>query len=167
MNMEIRLRALEPEDLDFLYEVENDIATWDIGNTTVPYSHDLLRQYILTSTGDIFTDRQVRLVITADSTAIGIADLTSFDPKNRRAEVGIIINKAWRDKGFATKALQLLVNYAVQTVHLHQLYAIIPESNEPSKRLFTNAGFDHAATLKDWIYDGKKYGDAQIMQKII
>ena len=34
----IRLRALEPEDLDELYQIENDRRLWDVGLTNVPYS---------------------------------------------------------------------------------------------------------------------------------
>ena len=34
----ITLRALEPEDLDALYAIENDTEIWDVGHTNVPYS---------------------------------------------------------------------------------------------------------------------------------
>ena len=32
----VRLRAMEPEDLDFLYAMENDKEVWDVGCTNVP-----------------------------------------------------------------------------------------------------------------------------------
>ena len=38
----VRLRAMEPEDLDLLYEIENDIETWHVGAGNVPYSRYLL-----------------------------------------------------------------------------------------------------------------------------
>ena len=34
----IRLRAIEPEDLDLLYLIENDTRLWNVGTTNVPYS---------------------------------------------------------------------------------------------------------------------------------
>ena len=37
-NDRIYLRAVEPEDLDVMYEMENDPSMWDISNFTVPYS---------------------------------------------------------------------------------------------------------------------------------
>ena len=37
-NDTIRLRALEPEDLDLLYAWENDTSLWEFGSTLVPYS---------------------------------------------------------------------------------------------------------------------------------
>ena len=34
----IKLRAIEPEDLEVLYKIENDVRLWNIGVTNVPYS---------------------------------------------------------------------------------------------------------------------------------
>ena len=44
------LRALEPEDLDFLYSIENDAELWDFGCANVPYSKFSLNNYIVGST---------------------------------------------------------------------------------------------------------------------
>lgn len=33
----VRLRPMEPEDLDLLYRMENDPETWDVSNFSVPY----------------------------------------------------------------------------------------------------------------------------------
>ena len=42
----IRLRAIEPEDLELLYRWENDETNWKQGNTLVPYSRYILKKYI-------------------------------------------------------------------------------------------------------------------------
>ena len=44
MNDRVYLRAVEPEDMDIMYEMENDPSMWDISNFTVPYSRYVLRQ---------------------------------------------------------------------------------------------------------------------------
>ena len=49
MEKKIFLRALEPEDLDFLYEMENDESLWEVGSTNVPYSRQMLLDYIATA----------------------------------------------------------------------------------------------------------------------
>ena len=46
MNDRIYLRAVEPEDMDIMYEMENDPSMWDISNFTVPYSRYVLRQHL-------------------------------------------------------------------------------------------------------------------------
>lgn len=47
-NERVRLRAMEPEDLEVMYAMENDSQTWDVTNFTVPYSRFVLKQYIET-----------------------------------------------------------------------------------------------------------------------
>lgn len=90
----IRLRALEPEDLDFLYEMENDESLWGMGCTNEPYSRQVLLDYITTATADIYTDKQVRLIVENEQQeAVGIIDLMNFDPRHQRAELGIVIKR--------------------------------------------------------------------------
>ena len=60
---DIRLRAIEPEDLDLLYRIENDRELWNVGTTNVPYSRYTLHDYLATSCDDIYADKQVRMVI--------------------------------------------------------------------------------------------------------
>ena len=38
----IYLRALEPEDLDFIHEIENNQSIGEISNTQTPYSKFLI-----------------------------------------------------------------------------------------------------------------------------
>lgn len=162
---EIRLRAMEPEDLDLLYSIENDSQLWDVGTNNVPYSRYLLHDYIATSTGDIYTDCQVRLVIENQAgETVGLVDLTNFDAKNCRAEVGIAIVNRHRHCGYGHRALVLLTNYARRTLHIHQLYAIVDATNDSSLQTFQKAAFTETVRLKDWLYDGQKYHDAVLMQ---
>ena len=50
----IRLRALELEDLDFLYQIENDDRLWELGVSNVPYSRRVLLDYITSASADIY-----------------------------------------------------------------------------------------------------------------
>ena len=127
----MRLRAIEPEDLDLLYLIENDKNLWQVGATNVPYSRYTLHDYIANSSDDIFADRQVRLMVENDEgETIGIADLVQFSPQHLRAEVGIVIMNAQRRKGYAAAAIEALCDYAQRVVHLHQLYAVVDENND-------------------------------------
>ena len=162
---EIRLRAMEPEDLDLLYSIENDSQLWDVGTNNVPYSRYLLHDYIATSTGDIYADRQVRLIIESGvGEAVGLADLTNFDAKNCRAEVGLAIVSQYRNCGYGQQALVQLTDYAQRVLHIHQLYAIIDATNNHSLQVFRKADFVETVRLKDWLYNGKEYNEAVLMQ---
>ena len=162
---EVFLRAMEPEDLDLLYEIENDQSLWKVGVTNVPYSRYTLRDYSAHSTGDIYTDRQMRLIIEdSEHQTVGILDLINFEPQHQRAEVGIVIIESFRHQGLATAALEYMKRYAREVVHLHQLYAFVATDNEASLRLFRKSGFVTGSVLTDWLFDGHDYHDALLVQ---
>ena len=164
----VRLRAIEPEDLDMLYQIENNQQLWNVGTTNVPYSRYTLHDYIATSSDDIFADRQVRLMIEGESgQTVGICDLVRFDPQHQRAEAGIVIIDAHRRQGYARAALDSLADYALRIVHLHQLYAVVAVDNEAALSLFTQAGFQQQMRLRDWLFDGHQYGDAWVLQRFL
>ena len=168
MDCELTLRAMEPEDLDLLYRIENDQELWCLGATNVPYSRYTLHEYMANSTGDIYTDRQVRLIIeNGKHETVGVIDLTNFDPKHLRAEIGLVIERPMRRRGYAAAAIQLLHQYAKGTLHLYQVFAIVGIHNIAARSLFRKHGYEESAHLKDWIYDGTAYHDAIVLQKIL
>lgn len=163
----IKLRAPEPEDLELMFAMENDTSLWCAGNATLPYSRYTLRSYLEQSRQDLLAERQARFVIEfVDGTGAGMIDLADFDPINSRAEVCIGILGKYRDKGIATRALQLLCHYAEKKLHLHQLYAYIPIWNGTSRKLFAKAGFKESAILKEWQRSEEGYFDVILVQKI-
>jgi len=165
----IYLRALEPEDLEFIYAIENNESVWEVSNTQTPYSRFLIRQYLENAHQDIYEAKQLRLAICLNSTfeAIGLIDLFDFDPKNNRAGVGIVIsNKNNRNSGIGSEALQLVINYAFNQLQLHQLYANIGSDNEVSLQLFTKFGFQKIGVKKDWIKVNNVFKDEMLYQLI-
>ena len=122
----IKLRAIEPEDLDLLYRIENDRELWNVGTTNVPYSRYALHDYVAHASDDIYMDRQVRMIIeNNEGEIVGIVDLVNFDPGNRRAEVGLIVLDAFRRRGYGRNILSQIADYALNVLHLHQLFAYI------------------------------------------
>jgi diamine N-acetyltransferase len=165
----IYLRALEPEDLDFIYGLENDEAVWEVSNTQTPYSRFLIRQYLENAHQDIYEAKQLRLVICLNKTAeaIGLIDIFDFDPKNNRAGVGLVIgSQAQRSKGIGSEALALVIQYSFQQLQLHQLYANIGSDNEISLQLFTKFGFQKIGIKKDWNRVNNIYKDELLFQLI-
>lgn len=159
------LRAMEPEDLDVLYGIENDISLWNVSVTSVPYSRYTLYDYIANTKNDIYVDRQVRMMIEdTNHEVVGIVDLINFDPKHLRAEIGIVIEKKYRNRGLAQSAINRIKEYSLDVLHLHQLYAYINVDNKQSLNLFERCGFLRSNELKDWLFDGKKYHNALLMQ---
>ena len=165
---QIKLRAIEPEDLDLLYRIENDVDLWNVSMSNVPYSRYLLHDYVANSKNDIYTDRQVRMMVeNAEGQVVGIVDLVSFDPANRRAEVGLIILNSYRRQGYGLAVLTQIADYASRILHLHQLYAYVDRQNEISVGCFQKAGFSETLVIKDWLFDGEKYSDSVLLQRFI
>lgn len=165
----IYLRALEPEDLDFIYTIENNDSIWEVSNTQTPYSRFLIRQYLENAHQDIYEAKQLRLAICLIGSfeAIGLIDLFDFDPKNNRAGIGIVIaSESNRNLGAGTQALQLVINYAFNKLQLHQLYANVGSDNTNSLQLFTKFGFQKIGTKKDWIKVNNIYKDEFLFQLI-
>ena len=164
----IKLRAIEPEDLELLYKIENDVRLWNVGATNVPYSKYTLHDYIANSADDIYTDKQLRMMVEdMEGKTVGIVDLMNFSPQHLRAETGIVILDAERRKGYATEALNAMCDYASNVLHLHQLYGVVGKDNQAALALYDKAGFEHQEALRDWLFDGKKYSDAVLMQRFL
>jgi diamine N-acetyltransferase len=162
-----QLRALEPDDLNFLLKIENDESLWKISNTQIPFSKYLLTEYLKNAGEDIYTAKQLRLVICLpDGEAIGLLDFFDFDPKHKRAGIGIVLNEPHRNKGIGIAVLSMVKAYARDSLDLHQLYANIGEQNSTSLKLFEKSGFRKIGTKIDWIYDAGSYENEVMVQLI-
>lgn len=158
------LRALEPEDLDLLYTIENDRSQWWIGTQTAPYSRYRLRDYIANTESDIYKDEQVRFIIEDDGKTVGMVDLFDFSARNQRAEIGIALLREAQGRGLARQAINDIIDYARDVINMRQLYGVIPESNTASVRMLEACGFSQTACLKDWLKHGQKYENALLLQ---
>jgi len=166
----LELRALEPSDIDILYNWENDQKLWHLSNTVAPFSKFILEQYIMNADQDIYTAKQLRLMIDKTEknikTTIGAIDLFDFDPVNHRAGVGILIDKSEQKKGYATQALEILIEYCFNVLQLHQLYCNISTDNLVSLELFKKQSFEIIGIKKEWLFIKDKWVDEYILQLI-
>lgn len=164
----ISLRGPEPGDLDLLYLWENDTTLWPFGSTRAPLSRHQIWQYLDTYDGDIFTQKQLRMMIVENQSGktVGTVDIYDFDARDSHATIGIFIAEEYRRRGFATEALNIICDYARITLGLHQLASWISVDNQPSISLFKSAGFKSKACLRSWIKRGRVYSDVLIFQRL-
>ena len=164
-NDTIELRPLEPTDLDTLYNWENDSALWVVSDTVAPYSRAALWQYLENYTGDIFAQRQLRLMITlaGDGTPVGTIDFLNFDPLNNRAELGLFIAA---EQGLGRQALELLTAYAREHLGLRQLYVFIALDNTVCLKMFEDYGYRRVGVIQSWVKRGSTYRDVALLQMV-
>lgn len=149
----IRLRAVEPEDLNLLYAWENNPQLWIVGNTRNPYSRFVLKQYILDSHKDIYESHQLRLMMVSRETGktVGTVDLFDFDIHNSRIALGLYVDAAFQGNGYAKAALKLIEHYVFNYLQINQLYCHISEKNIVSRRMFEKEKYETHGVLKNWI----------------
>lgn len=168
-NDKIKLRAPELDDLDTIFNWENDTDLWNLSQTQLPFSRFDIEQFILQSNHDIFAEKQFRFIIEAmhSKNIVGAIDIFDFDIKNRRAGVGILIDKNYRKLGLGSQALEVLIEYSKTTLDLHQLYCNVLMNNLVSLHLFKKKHFQEIGVKKDWIFINGKYHDEVLLQLIL
>ncbi len=164
----IFLRALEPSDLETLYKWENNPSIWTVSNTLAPFSKFVLEQYLVNAHEDIFTAKQIRLMICLkNNLSIGTIELFDFEPQHNRSGIGIMIDGSLENKGYATEALNLLIKYCFEILLVKQIYCNIASNNEKSLYLFKKLGFTEIGLKKQWIKTGQnKFEDEWMLQLI-
>ena len=164
----INLRALELDDLEFLFEIENNRKLWKISHTKLPFSKYYLKKYIKESNLDLFLEKQFRFVISLENNyPIGLIDLFDFDSINHRAGIGLVIMNSHRNKGYALESVKLIEDISKKDLQIHQLYANVGMDNKISLNLFKKMGYVEIGIKKDWNYIEGKYKDEVLFQKIL
>ena len=168
MITKINLRALELDDLEFLFEIENNRKLWKISHTILPFSKYYLEKYVKESNLDIFSEKQFRFVISLKNKCpIGLIDLFDFDPVSHRAGIGIVIQNKYRKKGYALESIKLIEDISKNDLQIHQLYVNVGIDNKISLDLFNKLGYTEIGIKKDWNYINGKYTDEVSFQKIL
>jgi diamine N-acetyltransferase len=164
----IFLRALEPSDLELLYQWENDPEIWKISHTLTPYSKFTLKHFIDSTQEDLFSGKQARFMINILHTkqTVGILDIFDIDFINSRAGMGILIDKNHRNQDIGTEAVRLACQYLFDTLHIHQIYCNVVSNNTISLKLFEKCGFSVVGVKKDWNKTQHGYEDVVLLQKI-
>lgn len=156
------------EDIDTLYLWENDRANWLVSHTISPYSKHVLADYIQSVT-DIYSDKQLRLIIEdkVSGAPLGTLDLFDCDFKNKKAGIGVLIaDSAERGKGVASEVLTMVLQYCYEVLSLHQVYCNILEGNNVSMHLFEKMGFEKIGLKKDWVFSDGTFHDEWLLQKL-
>ena len=164
----VTLRAVEHGDIDTILCWENDTSLWYAGATVAPYSRKMLEDYVDNYTADVYTARQLRMMIVrnSDNKTVGMVDLYDFDPHNRRAAIGILVDPEARRDKIGTHAITLLSDYARRMLGVHQLWATTAIDNVAALNMFKGCGFSICGRLRSWLRRGNAYQDIYVLQQL-
>lgn len=156
----LRLRAMEPSDVELLYAWENDRSVWRVSGTMAPLSRERIAQFIAEQSYDLYATRQMRLIIEVEGVAVGSADIFEFDPYNLRFGIGILIYAAeHRRRGYARAAIEQLKEYGRESLGIHQIWAEVAADNVASIALFEECGFEVSGRHREWLRRGEEFID--------
>lgn len=162
------LRAMEPSDVNLIYDWENDSSEWASSSNYCPISYADIKRFVETSSADIYETRQMRQMVVDAVTGrrVGYVDMFDFDPFNMHGGVGVYIEKCSRNKGYASSAIDIFTNYLFDVLSLVTVIATIREDNKYSEKLFLSNGYQLVGSRKVWIRVGNKWFDEMIYQRV-
>jgi diamine N-acetyltransferase len=137
------LRPPTAADAEIICIWENDPEIRLVSEHEGEFSVQDIRDF-LQSSKDLFTDRQLRLMIckTDSHQALGAIDLFDFNAAEKKTGIGILIGEAQhRSQGFASDALKSLLKFCIEHLKITCFECLIFTDNLPSIRLFERAGF--------------------------
>ena len=133
--MELRL-GLNPSD-------------WQIADFDQIETEDALQNFWLPMTDqnpiDFFWFTSWDIVLTSENTAIGGIGFAGFPDQEGVTMVGYFIDGNHREKGYATEALNCLIDWAKLEPALKSIIADTPFFNLPSQNVLKKAGFKEFA----------------------
>jgi RimJ/RimL family protein N-acetyltransferase len=102
----------------------------------------------------------IEFAILMDNKFVGTICLEKIDKINKKASVGYWISKSYRNRGIATEAVKLAVDFGFNKIKLKRIYARVREDNISSCRVLGKAGFEKEGVLRKNIFkDGKFYNE--------
>tara|TARA_B100001057_G_C22143592_1_gene679234 strand:+ start:31 stop:540 length:510 start_codon:yes stop_codon:yes gene_type:complete len=157
------LRTPLLSDFDDLLSWENDLKNNQYTDLPVFYTPSQIEDF-LNSDHDLLLQNQIRYIIELNSSAVGCIDLYDYDMVNSRAGVGIYVDSNFRNKGIASKSLELLKSISIEKYLISNLYADIISGNKSSIKIFEKANFINNGIKSNWIRTESSFEDVLFYQ---
>lgn len=156
----LRLRRLHPEDAPALAQYRSlpEVARFQGWNSPYPEpkAMDLIDQMQNREPGQSGWF-QFAVALGSEGTLIGDIGVHTFE--ERQAELGFTLSSQWWGKGYATEALEAVINYAFKTLQMHRLVAATDTRNLASQKVLERLGFRKEGHLIEAYFDGTHWLD--------
>lgn len=164
----IFFKVLNIDDANEIHEYVSDedvsrFIGWRLMSTlneTQEHIKELLRREA------VGTHLYASIVLKSSEEVIGTAMIFNFDEEAKHAEIGYVFNKDHWGKGYGTEIINLMSNFAFESLNLHKIHASVVDANIGSARILEKNGFDLEGRLKDNYFIDGKYYDSLLFGKI-
>lgn len=104
------------------------------------------------------------IVTLEDDKLIGTAGFDKIDHLNRRATLGIFIgDKDYRDKGYGTETVRLVLDYGFNYLNLNNINLTVMEFNQRAIKCYQKCGFKEVGRRRKANYINGNYYDSVLM----
>jgi RimJ/RimL family protein N-acetyltransferase len=159
----VRLRAIEPEDLDRNFEWVNDHDVTRHLVIRYPLSRDVERGFVEGRNANSFANT-ILAIETKEGVHIGNCGLHEVQPENRKASLGIMIgDKQYWSNGYGTDAVTTLLRFGFGEMNLNRVWLHVFEFNERAIACYKKCGFVEEGRLRENHYGEGRYWDTVTM----
>ena len=162
------LREIHPTDVEAIYSIfSNEQVTKYYGLKTFDHlkqAEDLIEAFAT----NFQSKRGLRWGIERKGAPglIGTIGFNLWSPAHNRAEIGYDIHPNYWRLGYASEAVDKIVEYGFQEIALTRIGAIVFVENEASNQLLLRQGFEKEGTLKKYIYQNEQAFDVNVFAKL-
>lgn len=140
----LRVRKFGTEDTENLYRIhlDEEVKKWIPGEC---YEDPEEAQEAAEFFADCVTKKELPYVLAAElketGELIGDTGINEVEGKPAEVEIGFVIRRESRGKGYATELLKAMTAYAAETFHVRVLYGRVMKGNNASVRVLEKNGY--------------------------
>ena len=162
----VRLRAVEPEDVERYHVWLNDPAVTAGLTLRYPLSRAEERRWVDEHGTPSFADASFA-IDTLDGVHIGGCSLFATNAENRAAEFGISIgDKSYWDRGYGTDATETICRFGFDEMNLHRIQLWVHATNPRARRVYERLGFAVEGRAREAVYQGGAWIDLILMSRL-
>ena len=146
------LRQFTIDDAQNMYEnwASDELAVkempWNI-HKSISETEQILENWIESYNNDNFYKWAIFSKV--DNELIGDISVVKMSLNSENCEVGYIIGSEWWNKGYMTEALKMVIDFLINEVGFHLIYALHDVKNPASGRVMEKAGMKYEATMRE------------------
>ncbi len=152
------LRPWKESDISAMVEMLHDKSIHRFTRVPYPYRKKDAKEYFKKAKKEKDNKRWgiFRMV---DGILIGSITLKNIDKKAKKAEIGYIIHRKHRNKGYATEATKKVLEYSFNKLKLNRVEINYAKDNLSSKKVITKLGAKKEGILRQELFVGGKLHD--------
>ncbi|MAV31321.1 MAG: hypothetical protein CL866_02070 [Cycloclasticus sp.] len=162
----LKIRAIKEKDLDIVFSFLSDFESkGQFLPIEIQSEVNFRNEY---ETNGFITEKASRYVLVSkDEEVIGLTWVFTSVPYFDAVEIGYhVFDKSSRNKGYATEAVNALVNYLFESKQLNRIEIRIAVGNTASEKVAQKNGFLHEGISRQAAFSKGKHHDMHVYSKL-